>query len=505
MNEKKELTTSGTSSRDKRNKAILGTLTGPCADIINPTRNGRKYDEALWDNVFSSDLVKEQIAAGGVLGELGHPADRSETDPTMVAICMSSLPEKNKDGLLMGKWDILDTPNGRILKTLVDYGYKIGISSRGTGDVVEDIDGGEHVDESTYDFQAFDAVIIPAVKAARLSPVVESIGNKTLKQALNEALETSSMSDKATMEKTLTNLNIDYSLGNTDPIDNKELEVKPSNTIEEAVDNRSDKVIKDLQESLKVKASLEDNVLKLQNQLAVSDTKVMKLEEDLNRYKSVSINLSNKLSQFKQLKNDNNCLKEELKSKTRLCNIQDQKISRLIENRNYNMNTSKSLNESISNKDKEIVRLNENLKKQQEESNIEILKLKENLENLRINSKIKYDEYAQKIKQESQLKEGYKKLSNSTVSKYIEYRATMLGISKNEITNKLGESYSLKDIDDICDDLQDYQVNVNSLPFTMGKKAKVTVTESKKELVDIRNGMDDEIDDSLVRLAKIKR
>lgn len=32
---------------NKRGEAILGRLQGPCADFINPTRNGRKYDESL--------------------------------------------------------------------------------------------------------------------------------------------------------------------------------------------------------------------------------------------------------------------------------------------------------------------------------------------------------------------------------------------------------------------------------------------------------------------------
>ena len=33
-------------------RGILGRLVGPCADFINPTRNGRKYTEELWDKVF---------------------------------------------------------------------------------------------------------------------------------------------------------------------------------------------------------------------------------------------------------------------------------------------------------------------------------------------------------------------------------------------------------------------------------------------------------------------
>ncbi|WP_300924741.1 hypothetical protein [uncultured Clostridium sp.] len=36
-----------TVKQNSKGEVILGQLYGPCADIINPTRNGRKYDEAL--------------------------------------------------------------------------------------------------------------------------------------------------------------------------------------------------------------------------------------------------------------------------------------------------------------------------------------------------------------------------------------------------------------------------------------------------------------------------
>lgn len=33
--------------QNSKGQVILGRLTGPCADFIHPTRNGRKYDESL--------------------------------------------------------------------------------------------------------------------------------------------------------------------------------------------------------------------------------------------------------------------------------------------------------------------------------------------------------------------------------------------------------------------------------------------------------------------------
>ncbi len=105
------------SPEEMKARGILGRLVGPCADFINPTRNGRSYGESLWENVFNDDIVKEKIANKCLYGELGHPADREEVDPEKIAISMPEAPKKNKDGNLIACFDILDTAIGRILKT----------------------------------------------------------------------------------------------------------------------------------------------------------------------------------------------------------------------------------------------------------------------------------------------------------------------------------------------------------------------------------------------------
>ena len=126
---------------EMQQRGILGRLKGIIADFKNPTRNGRRYTEELWDKTFDDPIVKEKIENRCILGELGHPADRQETDIEKVAICLAEMPKKGNDGKLHGIFDILDTPNGRILKTLCDYGCNIGVSSRGGVDTFEDYDG----------------------------------------------------------------------------------------------------------------------------------------------------------------------------------------------------------------------------------------------------------------------------------------------------------------------------------------------------------------------------
>lgn len=199
---------------EQQKRGILGRLVGPIADFKNPTRNGRKYTEKLWEKVYSDPIVKEKIDNRCLFCELGHPEDRLEVDPEKICACIAEVPKKSDDGRLYTVIDILDTPNGRILKTLLDYGTTVGISSRGEGDLITDYNGDEIVDPDTYQYETSDIVLLPAVKSARLTPVVESLtSNKTLKQALLEDLRKSNDNDKLVMSETLESLGINLNEG----------------------------------------------------------------------------------------------------------------------------------------------------------------------------------------------------------------------------------------------------------------------------------------------------
>ena len=174
------------SPEEQSARGILGRLTGVVADFKNPTRNGRLYTEELWEKTFNNPIMQEKLKNKCLFGELGHPVDRSEIDMEKIAICMAEQPKKGKDGKLYSVFDILSTPNGRILKTLCDYGCNIGVSSRGTGDTYMGPGGQETVDEDSYECECWDAVLIPSVKSARMKYVTESLDTKTLKKALQD-------------------------------------------------------------------------------------------------------------------------------------------------------------------------------------------------------------------------------------------------------------------------------------------------------------------------------
>lgn len=220
------------SAEEKARRGILGRLYGTVASFANPTRNGRHYSQELWEQVFNSDLVKERFANGGIFGELCHPADREEVEMDRVAIVMPEPPVKDNNGNLIAYVDIIDTPAGRIAYQLAKYGYKFGISTRGTGDIIEGVDGDE-VDPDTYQLNALDLVEVPAVESARLQ-FVESLNTtkrygKTLKESLQKVINKADDKDKKVMLEALDDLGVELEEDAEEEIEPGVLNIKDVN------------------------------------------------------------------------------------------------------------------------------------------------------------------------------------------------------------------------------------------------------------------------------------
>lgn len=488
---------------EQSKRGILGRLQGIIADGKKPTRNGRKYSIELWEKVFNDPIMKEKIENRVCLGELGHPADRTETLIEKAALCLAEVPKKGSDGLLYGVFDILDTPCGRILKTLCDYGCNIGVSSRGQGDTFTDFDGQESVDPDTYDCECFDAVLLPAVKAARLQYVTESFDNSknNLKKALNEALDKASEDEKKIMEDKLKELDIDYSPEMVYNIDADSKNIAANNDGAELVAN--------LQEALKEKQDLEKQLTDLQEKLSVSYAKEIELKESIEKYKNSIISLTESSKRVKALENQVSVLSSTITGKDNIISEQNKLIKNLHESRRDSAKSHKELNESINNKDARIKALNEEVEKLRNDFKTEKSKseskqktLIENIEELKTDSAIKHSEYSKKIKKANELVEKYKTIAKSAVIKYIESQAIRIGVDKNEIKNRLSENYTFSDIDNICEELQSYKINMSKLPFDISKtkKLKMSVTESKEPIMPVSR-FDDDIDEQLSSLA----
>ena len=493
------------SPEEMQSRHILGRLVGVIADFKHPTRNDRLYCEELWDKTFDNPIMLEKLENRCILGELGHPTDRTETDIEKVAICLAELPKKLPNGTVHGVFDILDTPNGRLLNTLCQYGCNIGVSSRGTGDVYEDFNGQESVAPDTYDCECWDAVLLPAVKSARPVYVTESLNGKSLKQCLTESLSEATDTDKKIMEATLNTLNIDYSSDKDDNINETE-DAEPIQT----ANNVGAELISNLQESLLREQALQATITELQEKLSVCYTKESNLEEQLNKYKQNVIALSDSAKEVKTLKTENEKLVNESLTKDATINKLNSRISSLIEQQKTNESNNKTLTESISRYKEDLTKSSDIVAKLEESYNdqLNIAKQRENqltesIAELRKNSAIKQNEYNSKLIKANKLIEQYKAIAVKALDKYIESKAINLGVNVTDIKNRLSENYSFNQIDQVCESLRDYKLNINSLPFNISRtiQPKISITESKKEHIKPKTNVDDDIDDMLANMV----
>ena len=141
---------------DVTSNSILGTFEGECADANITNKNGLDITREVWENVFNSDEYKEAIANRWYIGYLGHPEDPNCMNFQDACITMTE-GHIDDNGKIYGKFDLVDTPVGRIVKTFIDSGVTFGISVRGAGDIV-----GNSVDPDTFVFRGFDIVTFPA-------------------------------------------------------------------------------------------------------------------------------------------------------------------------------------------------------------------------------------------------------------------------------------------------------------------------------------------------------
>ena len=601
------------SDEEKASRHILARLYGPIATTKEKTRNGRGYNKDLWEKALADEIFQEKIANKSLFLELGHPLDREETDMEKVCACIPEMP-RIVDGDLYAYVDILDTKNGRLLKTLCDYGFVPGISSRGSGDIMAN----DEVDPETFFLETWDIVQLPAVKKARLA-MCESLGSKTLSKALRESLEKASEEEKKEMLEALDQLDIklteEVTIDTSDipvvpamdggdeeagllmeadeeieePVEEveeeqveaeeeipeeKEDEVETEEEIEvttvktfidmlgdyekdlevefkpivigekeyevtgmefddeegkvvvsigynlpeeveeednkeeaeveetaadeevsseeepvseeeveeseEAVDDGDEEVFESLKEMVRQKDLLESEIRDLKNQKTVSDAEVKGLKEELEKYKSGFIRVSELASKSTKLDKEVKSLKEQLESRDSKINDLQTKIEKQTR-----------LTESVKADDSKVKALTEKLVAVQTEA-----------ENTEEAFRTKLEESRKAVQKNANVAKAYKSKYEAVLERYISTKANMLGVRTTDITSRLAESYTLDDIDQVCEDLLD----MGRPAFGLGLgKPKVKINESKvntKKPADPNNGY--EIDDDLLILAGLK-
>ena len=135
---------------------ILGTYEGELLDTNITNLNGIDITSEVIDAVLASDDYKDGIKYGWFIGYLGHPEEPDCADFQNGCIVMTEM-HREDDGKVYGKFNLIDTPVGRIVKTFQDAGVIFGISIRGAGDIIN-----QSVDPETFIFRGYDLVAFPA-------------------------------------------------------------------------------------------------------------------------------------------------------------------------------------------------------------------------------------------------------------------------------------------------------------------------------------------------------
>jgi hypothetical protein len=115
--------------------------------------------------------LNEQIQGGySVLGEVDHP-EGLNINLDRVCHMVTEMWMDGPNGY--GKLKILPTPMGQLVKTMLESGVKLGVSSRGSGNVREDGSG----EVSDFEIVTVDVVAQPSAPGAYPTPIYEHLMN----------------------------------------------------------------------------------------------------------------------------------------------------------------------------------------------------------------------------------------------------------------------------------------------------------------------------------------
>ena len=172
----------------KENGEKSYVIEGVFAQAESKNRNGRVYPKPIMENAVNK-YVQEQVSQKRAVGELNHP-EGPTVNLDKVSHLITDLRFEGND--VVGKASILDTPNGKIVKGLLDGGVKLGVSTRGMGSL-ESKNGTMYVKDD-FILNTVDIVQDPSAPAAFVNGIMEGVewiwNNGVIEPQVIEKMET---------------------------------------------------------------------------------------------------------------------------------------------------------------------------------------------------------------------------------------------------------------------------------------------------------------------------
>jgi Prohead core protein serine protease len=148
------------------------------ADTLN--QNGRIYPASVLEREVRN--YQKFIAENRALGELDHPDSSVVNLKNVSHVVKEAYLDK---GVVYGSVELLDTPSGKILQSLVESGVKLGISSRGVGSTKKQ--GDYHVVQDDFQLICWDYVSEPSTPGAFMLPEGKQINSHELRNIFNKS------------------------------------------------------------------------------------------------------------------------------------------------------------------------------------------------------------------------------------------------------------------------------------------------------------------------------
>ena len=165
-------------SREKNNGKVMMKGILQKADTLN--QNGRIYPVSVLEREIRN--YQKFIIENRALGELDHP-DSSVVNLKNVSHLVREA--HLEGGTVYGTIEVLDTPSGKILQSLVESGVRLGISSRGVGSTKKQ--GDYHVVQDDFQLICWDYVSEPSTPGAFMLPEGRIISSEELQKVFNKS------------------------------------------------------------------------------------------------------------------------------------------------------------------------------------------------------------------------------------------------------------------------------------------------------------------------------
>ena len=172
-----------------KNDAILCRAKYQICSIGEKNRNNRVYEKAVWDKVLADPEITAKLENKSLFFHAEHPTS-TQSNTEKVAGVVTDMVLNEEENKVYAVMEVLDTPYGRIVDTLLRAGCGIGVSTRADGELEEALDedgsGYQRVVPESYRFVTIDFTADPSTFGSELPLTVERDVTKVIKNGLED-------------------------------------------------------------------------------------------------------------------------------------------------------------------------------------------------------------------------------------------------------------------------------------------------------------------------------